>query len=97
MLYRYIGAGDDPPRSIVFMGRVPFTRDGAPVEVDDPAIAAKLAGNPSFVAVDTPIAYAPALDLPDDLAALRDALEAKGVRVDGRWGVGRLKQELARV
>lgn len=33
----------------------------------------------------------------DDLATLRDALAAKGVSVDGRWGAARLREELAKV
>lgn len=40
----------------------------------------------------------PAQETPaDDLATLREALAAKGVAVDGRWGAARLREELAKV
>ena len=95
MLYRFIGAGDDPPQSIVFMGRYPFTLNGDPVDVTDPEVLAKIAHNPSFdsVAGRSPD---PAPPVPsDDPEALRAILEARGAKVDGRWGVARLKQEVA--
>lgn len=47
MRFRYIGAGDDPPRSIVFRG-IPFELNGDPVDVTDEATIAKMKGNRSF-------------------------------------------------
>lgn len=46
--FTYIGAGEDSPRSINFMGKQQFTR-GKSVNISDPELIGKLIGNPTFV------------------------------------------------
>lgn len=48
-VYTYVGKGADSPRKINFMGKQEFIR-GEAVTVTDPALLAKIAKNPSFVA-----------------------------------------------
>ena len=47
-IYTYVGAGDEPPHMINFMGLQKFVR-GKEVEVTNPEILAKIDGNPSFI------------------------------------------------
>lgn len=47
-VYTYVGAGEDSPRIIVFMGKQKFIR-GEAVKVTDPVLLRKIVGNPSFV------------------------------------------------
>ena len=44
----YVGSGEDSPAVIKFMGQQEFVR-GEAVEVVDPFLMQKIAGNPSFV------------------------------------------------
>lgn len=44
----YVGAGEDSPRVINFMGKQKFVR-GQAVEITDQELLAKIIGNPSFV------------------------------------------------
>lgn len=47
-LFTYIGAGEDPPRKINFMGIQEFVR-GKAVEVSDKLVLSKLKAHPCFV------------------------------------------------
>lgn len=53
--FTYVGAGETPPRKIMFMGVLEFVR-GKPVDIsvnaENKVILGKLAGNPSFVEGD---------------------------------------------
>jgi hypothetical protein len=48
MKFKYITFGDEPPKSVNFMGMVEFELDGEPVEVTDKTIINKLKGNMCF-------------------------------------------------
>jgi len=47
-IYTYVGAGDEPPHMVNFMGRQKFVR-GQAVEVADPEVLAKIDKNRCFV------------------------------------------------
>lgn len=47
-VYTYVGKGETSPQRIKFMGKQDFVR-GRPVEVTDPALIAKIEGNPTFI------------------------------------------------
>jgi hypothetical protein len=111
MKVRYIGAGDDPPARTVFRG-IPFERDGEPVEVSDPDVLAKLSGNQCFEVLEdgasgrlsrTPVDGSRALNTyphaspEDETANLKARIESAGYKVDGRWGIERLREEAANV
>jgi hypothetical protein len=59
MKFRYISFGDEPPKSINFMGAVEFELDGEPVEITDSKIINKLRGNMCFEEVK-PVPKTPA-------------------------------------
>jgi len=98
--FQYIGFGDDPPTRTTVFG-YEFHIGGAAVEVTDEHAIGKLSGNACFRRVEDvsgPDVTPEAVQEQDgngdtDAALYRAALEDAGVRVDGRWGLARLKAE----
>jgi hypothetical protein len=90
MKYRYIGGGDNPPKQILFMGCVRFML-GEAVEVTDELALSKLSSNQCF----EPVNNTPVMGSLSSSQALSNQLQAAGAKVDGRWGLPRLKQEVS--
>lgn len=90
--FQFIGNGDSDPTEITLYGAT-FTLNGPAQDLSGEA-AAKLGGNAHFRAVEAHKAQPAPKPAEDSRKALQDALTARGVDFDKRWGVERLKAAL---
>lgn len=94
MKYQYIGPDKDAPRIVEVFG-YEFRLDGNYVDVTDNHAISKLSGNRSFqVMAGEEIEDADFEDIPDQKTELIEQCWAKGIEVDKRWGIDRLKAAL---
>lgn len=94
MNFQYIGPDKDAPRTVEVFG-YEFRLDGNYVDVTDNHAIQKLSGNKCFrVKEGEEIAEAEYEEMVDPKTELIEQCLEKGIEVDKRWGIDRLKSVL---
>lgn len=94
MKFQYIGPDKDAPKTVESFG-YEFRLNGNYVDVTDNHAISKLSGNRSFqVMAGEEIEDADYEDMQDPKTELIEQCLAKGIEVDKRWGIDRLKSVL---
>lgn len=94
MKFQYIGPDKDAPKTVEVFG-YEFRLNGNYVDVTDNHAIQKLSGNKCFqVKAGEEIADAEFEEMQDPKSELIEQCLAKGIEVDKRWGIDRLKAAL---
>lgn len=81
-IFTYVGAGEDPPRKINFLGLQEFIR-GKAVEVTHPTVLGKLQGHPCFV--EGEVEMEDLHDQDEEAMGLADAKRKQDLKVNAAY------------